>query len=819
MKTFKKFQIDYSLKNIPMPTKLEYQKTLTNKMNEFLVRCRWKLFWYKNHDKRGKERNTYGFKSSKFPSTDKDIKEFEDDMIELIKTIEMRSFTNSLQNQMNEDKRKIKNSPNIFLASDKTGNFYEVKPDVYQKFLNDTITKDYRKTSHATVENINKEAATIAAKMELDDRIEALPLNTSFLTVKDHKPTFPSKPSFRLINPSKPHLGKISKQILDRVNKDLKEKLMVNQWRSTAEVLEWFSSLDKKEELKFVQFDIESYYPSISQKLLQKALKLAREHTSLTEEEENIIIHSRKAVVADNSGQIWTKKEDPNFDVTMGALDGGECCEVVGLLILFMLKTIMEPSNCGLFRDDGLCVVRGGGQEAERMKKKIFSIFKQLDLNITVEANLTEVNFLDVSFNLADGSFRPFTKPNCSVKYVSKQSNHPPLILKNLPVGINTRLSGISSNKESFEEEKNIYQAALVEAGYNHKLEFKMDSMDGIKKRRRKQHILWFNPPFSCNIKTNVGKRFFSILQKHFPEEHELHHLFNKRTVKLSYSCMPAMKSIISSHNKKMLCFNKVEAEPGCNCQKGVKACPLDGKCQTQSLVYRAEVAREGGVEKEYLGQTNITFKLRWNNHKSECKLPHKEKATCLSKYVWYLKRKEINFTIKWSVASIASPYSRETGRCQLCTMERTLIALQDRGRGLNRRAEVLTRCWHKDKHLLTNWVGERPAPLSGQAGEEGGGAAVLHGDDGEGEGVPEDVSTLHGGNTNTVQDENIVSLGGGGKEYASQDMEDVERPPDQDQQHGGVEGGGHPAAEDVDIPGPVTRSRAKRKKSYLEIP
>ena len=240
--------------------------------------------------------------------------------------------------------------------------------------------------------------------------------------------------------------------------------------------------------------------------------------------------------------------------------------------------------------------------------------------------------------------------------------------------------------------------------------------------RPPKRRTLVIHAPFSCNIKTNVGKRFFSILQKHFPEEHELHHLFNKRTVKLSYSCMPAMKSIISSHNKKILCLNKVEAEPGCNCQKGVKACPLDGKCQTQSLVYRAEVAREDGVEKEYLGQTNITFKLRWNNHKSECKLPHKEKATCLSKYVWYLKRKEINFTINWSVASIASPYSRETGRCQLCTMERTLIALQDRGRGLNRRAEVLTRCWHKDKHLLTNWVEERPAPLGGQAGEAGGG-------------------------------------------------------------------------------------------------
>ena len=57
------------------------------------------------------------------------------------------------------------------------------------------------------------------------------------------------------------------------------------------------------------------------------------------------------------------------------------------------------------------------------------------------------------------------------------------------------------------------------------------------------------------------------------------------------------------------------------------------------------------GVKKEYLGQTNITFKLRWNNHKSECKLPHKEKATCLSKYIWQLKRKETNFTMNWSVA------------------------------------------------------------------------------------------------------------------------------------------------------------------------
>ena len=91
---------------------------------------------------------------------------------------------------------------------------------------------------------------------------------------------------------------------------------------------------------------------------------------------------------------------------------------------------------------------------AEQMKKKIHTIFKELDLNITAEANLIEVNFLDVTFNLADGSFRPYIEPNSQVKYVNKDSNHPPLIVNNIPTSINRRLSSISSNKDCFEEER-----------------------------------------------------------------------------------------------------------------------------------------------------------------------------------------------------------------------------------------------------------------------------------------------------------------------------------------------------------------------------
>ena len=79
-------------------------------------------------------------------------------------------------------------------------------------------------------------------------------------------------------------MGRISKCILERVNKNLKMELMVNQWRSTGDVLKWFNDLTNKEELRFVQFDIVSLYPSITSKLLKKAIQLARQHTRLTEE-------------------------------------------------------------------------------------------------------------------------------------------------------------------------------------------------------------------------------------------------------------------------------------------------------------------------------------------------------------------------------------------------------------------------------------------------------------------------------------------------------------------------------------------------------
>ena len=49
-------------------------------------------------------------------------------------------------------------------------------------------------------------------------------------------------------------------------------------------------------------------------------------------------------------------------------------------------------------------------------------------------------------------------------------------------------------------------------------------------KRNWQRKIIWFNPPFSRVVPTNVGKRFFQLLRHHFPPSNKLHKIFNKNT-------------------------------------------------------------------------------------------------------------------------------------------------------------------------------------------------------------------------------------------------------------------------------------------------
>ena len=237
----------------------------------------------------------------------------------------------------------------------------------------------------------------------------------------------------------------------------------------------------------------------------------------------------------------------------MGSYDGAESCELVGAFLLHKIKE-KHGNNFGLYRDDGLGVTTAPPRQVELIKKDLCAIFSKHGLRITIEANKKIVNFLDVTLNLTSGKYMPYTKPNNIPLYVNKKSNHPQQIIKNIPKSINNRLSEISFDEESFNKAAPLYQKALDDSGHKHRLEFhppRVADPPIPNKKNRHREIIWYNPPYSKNVATNVGRAFLKILDEEFPKGHVLHKIFNRNTVKISSAACPMLKkpsTAISSH-------------------------------------------------------------------------------------------------------------------------------------------------------------------------------------------------------------------------------------------------------------------------------
>ena len=150
----------------------------------------------------------------------------------------------------------------------------------------------------------------------------------------------------------------------------------MNQWKDTSDIIEWYKAIDDKQNSSFIQFDIESFYPSIKKELFDNAILFAKTITDISDEELNIIMESRKTLLFNNEIP-WVKKEgNENFDVPMGCYDGAEVCEIVGSYLLNLLCEILDKEQVGLYRDDGLAVVKHLSEpQIEQKRKNIIKFF------------------------------------------------------------------------------------------------------------------------------------------------------------------------------------------------------------------------------------------------------------------------------------------------------------------------------------------------------------------------------------------------------------------------------------------------------------
>ncbi len=242
-------------------------------------------------------------------------------MIDLITNIKYRKFSNAFQDQLKDDILKISKSNRIIVQADNTANMYKLSKEEYERLLLNNINGEYKKASLEMVDGINEEAQKLATDLELQDRINILAEKDAYITLKDHKENFRSRPRCRLLNLTKSEIGKISKIILENLNVQCRRKTRSNQWTDTEGVIEWFNKINNKSELHFIKFDVVSFYPSITEALLREAIEFAKQFEAIPDSDINIIMNASKSVLF-HQGEPWVKREknncSPTFDITMG---------------------------------------------------------------------------------------------------------------------------------------------------------------------------------------------------------------------------------------------------------------------------------------------------------------------------------------------------------------------------------------------------------------------------------------------------------------------------------------------------------------------
>ena len=554
MAEFIKKNFGFSMKNIPTPSNDSYLKQLIHRVEDLITRMRWKaIFFLKKEEEKDNEeseseegeddvkRRTYGFRSTRVPERVNEMEEFEKDVWDMVEQCKFKDkgSESAFQKKMKNEIKEINKSDKLLIPADKTSNMYQVRTQTYNKLLKDNTTRAYKKVDRKEIENINKEAKKIAHDLKIGDRVEKMPEKDAFITLKDHKQNFMNDTKCRLINPTKSEIGKVSNIILQEINQKIREKTGLQQWRSTKEAIEWFKNIDNKEKMEFIQCDIEDFYPSISEQCLLRCITFAEKYTIVPDIAKKAILNARKTVLV-NGEDVWQKK-DSLFDVAMGAFDGAEVAELVGLKLLAEIKQKVPELNFGLYRDDGLATIKTGrGCKIENAKKKLIQIFKNEGLKITIETRLHRVNFLDVTLDLQEKAYKPFKKPGDKTMYIHTESNHPPQTKKAIPKMVEKRLASISSNKDIFDEGKKDYEEALRESGYKEKLSYekgknnlseKDKNKDKKKKKNRKRKEIYFNPPWNDNLNTNIGGLFLKIVDKHFGSKRKdnLNKIFNRK--------------------------------------------------------------------------------------------------------------------------------------------------------------------------------------------------------------------------------------------------------------------------------------------------
>ena len=176
---------------------------LIEKTENLCRRMRWKAHFFLNPDIGRRNKECYGFNSTKSPPHVSELENFESKMLEMIKNVQFKQVHCKFQKKLSTDIKNIKNTKSMFVPADKTTNFNKMDAESYNTLLQKNVTKSYKKIPPETITSVERISKSIATRLNLPDRINTTVQQEAFITLKDHKPNFQNNPTCRLINPSK----------------------------------------------------------------------------------------------------------------------------------------------------------------------------------------------------------------------------------------------------------------------------------------------------------------------------------------------------------------------------------------------------------------------------------------------------------------------------------------------------------------------------------------------------------------------------------------------------------------------------------------
>ena len=116
------------------------------------------------------------------------------------------------------------------------------------------------------------------------------------------------------------------------------------------------------------------------------------------------------------------RKEMGNSMLQWGVMTELKHAKLLVCFYCITLEKCSKKKDVGLHRDDRLaCFENNDGHQNDKIRKELIKIFQRNGLKLDIKCNLKVVDYLDITFDLKTGSYKPYRKPNNETRYINSK--------------------------------------------------------------------------------------------------------------------------------------------------------------------------------------------------------------------------------------------------------------------------------------------------------------------------------------------------------------------------------------------------------------